>query len=461
MALAAPRRAGVVVSAPLPCATPAVPAARRTGVAARVALALAAAFACAVALLVAAALLGLDDAPRVTPPPAAAPDDSGAAALRRMPGRPGQRDARAAAAGALRSAVLSQREVELLIDQAAGRYLPSATRVALRPGAAVVRSSVALPANLFGSRWLNVEATLRDGALPPKVAALRIGRLALPAWLGDAALRRLADRLDARLAADDAGAGTALRLLGATVRSVSFGAGEARLVYEWRADSRERLAAALLSAAGAQRAHAYGERLAALLAAAAPAPTVSLARLLAPMFALARERSTDAAGAARENRAAILTLALHATGRGGLAAIADARAPRRPVITLAGRDDFPQHWLVSAALAVEAGGPLADAIGLYKELDDRRQGSGFSFNDIAADRAGTRFGLRAVEAPAALQARVAAGVGEADLLPEVADLPEFMSAAEFARRYGSVGSPAYARLLEAIEARVAALAVLR
>jgi len=41
------------------------------------------------------------------------------------------------------------------------------------------------------------------------------------------------------------------------------------------------------------------------------------------------------------------------------------------------------------------GTPLADAVGLWKELADaRRGGSGFSFNDIAADRAGTRHRTR-------------------------------------------------------------------
>ena len=39
-----------------------------------------------------------------------------------------------------------------------------------------------------------------------------------------------------------------------------------------------------------------------------------------------------------------------------------------------------------------------------------RGGSGFSFNDLAADRAGTRFGDTAVSDAARLQARVARGV---------------------------------------------------
>ena len=65
-------------------------------------------------------------------------------------------------------------------------------------------------------------------------------------------------------------------------------------------------------------------------------------------------------------------------------------------VTLDGREDFAKHFIVSAAIAAFADTALADAIGLYKEIDDARYGSGFSFNDIAADRAGTKFGEKAV-----------------------------------------------------------------
>ena len=62
---------------------------------------------------------------------------------------------------------------------------------------------------------------------------------------------------------------------------------------------------------------------------------------------------------------------------------------------LQARPAGPRHLLISAARAAEGGGPLSDAIGVYKEVSDSRGGSGFSFNDLAADRAGTRLGLRA------------------------------------------------------------------
>ena len=136
----------------------------------------------------------------------------------------------------------------------------------------------------------------------------------------------------------------------------------------------------------------------------------------------------------------------------------------RRVVTLSGRTDFPRHFMISAALAATAGSPLADAVGLYKEVDDSRQGSGFSFNDIAADRAGTRFGALAVSGGAGLarlQPLVARGPREADLIPDVRDLPEFMAEPEFIRRFGGVGAPPYRRMMADIEQRIAALPLYR
>lgn len=417
----------------------------------------------AAALLAGAAALAIDDAPAVSRPPAPSAGDiaAGLRAVRELAAgarpRSSQDDGTPAP-----SVVLSQRALAWAFDQVANRALPSATRVELHPGAALLRSSIALPANPFGG-WLNVEALLKEGGLPPEVERLRVGRLPLPGWLGDIALRSAVGRLDERLAAGSEGA-AALRVLGRTLRGVGFRSGEARIVSEWDGEARERLVAALLPPARQQRARAYHERLVQATATAGPRQSVPLARLLAPMFALARERTAAGEPPAQENRAAIQTLALYVLGTGWNAFLPHAgawTAPRRLVVTLAGRDDFPQHWLVSAAIAAEGGGPLADAIGLYKEIEDPRRGSGFSFSDIAIDRAGTRFGVRAVEAPAEVQARMAGGVSESDLVPDVSDLPEFMSATEFARRYGAVDSPAYRRMLATIEARVAALPALR
>ena len=94
---------------------------------------------------------------------------------------------------------------------------------------------------------------------------------------------------------------------------------------------------------------------------------------------------------------------------------------------------------------------------------DSRGGSGFSFNDIAADRAGVRFGESAARSATAnkLQTKVGAGIIESDLMPATADLPEYMSEAEFKRRFGGVDGGEYKKMMNEIEQRVAALPLYR
>jgi hypothetical protein len=236
------------------------------------------------------------------------------------------------------------------------------------------------------------------------------------------------------------------------------------VTYDWSGEIQERLRAALVSPTDQARLRAYQDR---LVETVAKAPDrVSLAALMPPLFQTVLER--DARGdVAAENRAAILVLTFYANGV-GLAKIAPAAAQwkqaTRRTVTLAGRDDFPRHFLISAAIAAEAGSPLADAVGLYKEVDDSRGGSGFSFNDIGADRAGTRFGEIASHSPERarkLAQALASGVKESDFMPDVADLPEFMPEPEFKRRYGGIGGPGYNTMMATIEARVASRPLLR
>ena len=54
-----------------------------------------------------------------------------------------------------------------------------------------------------------------------------------------------------------------------------------------------------------------------------------------------------------------------------------------------------------------------------------------------------------------------AGVRDADILPPVSDLPEFMPEAEFKRRYGGIGAPAHKSMMADIERRIAALPLYR
>ena len=360
-------------------------------------------------------------------------------------------DPRGTLPGITRALVLSQRDLELLLGQAAPRLADVRSRVRLQPGLALVQASLPLAA-LPGSRWLNLQAVLRETPGLPTVQRVRVGRLPIPGWLAEAALPRLLMALgwQARGA-----------LAQQVVSRVGFRSQQLVLAYTWPDNPGLALSQSLLSAEERARLQVYADRLDALTAELGANALPSTSQLLAPMFALAAQRSTDASSAELENRAALVALAFCAYGSGLAPVLGTPRTANRSLrSTLAGRPDTAQHFLISAALAAERGGPLADAIGLYKEVSDSRGGSGFSFNDLAADRAGSRLGLRAVRQPQQLQTRLAVGVNEAELLPDIRDLPESLSEAEFKRRYGSLDAPAYRRLMANIEGRLDRLPLL-
>ncbi len=364
-------------------------------------------------------------------------------------------DPRRSSPGQVSALRLSEHELEVLLNHAALRRLAGAGSVSLQRGGATVRTSLNLPANPFG-RWLNVQAQLVETGGLPVLARLQVGELRLPSWVGEQALHWAARR---------AGLEEPLLAAAAVVRRVSFRPQQLTVVYAWRNDSAELMLGALVPADQQQRLRVYAGHLAQLVARQPAVWTASLATLVGPMFELARQRSAaSGADAAAENRAALVVLTLFANGRGVEAVLPTAgNWPRaRPLqLTLDARTDFPRHLLVSAALAAESTNPLARAIGVYKEVADSRGGTGFSFNDMAANRAGIRLGELAVTQPQRLQAALAGGVKDGDLMPRWKDLPEFMSEAEFVQRYGGVGAPAYEAMLAEIDRRVAELAVLR
>ena len=352
-----------------------------------------------------------------------------------------------------RELALSQREVELLLDQLAQRSVPAASRVVLQAKMARLQASLPLRGVLAG-RWLNIDLSLSETSGLPEIERLHIGALRLPGFVGELALRWA---LAYQLGPDQA------RLAREVLQGAAFAPDKLTLRYLWRAGTTDRLFAILVPQPEQDRMKVYVQGLAAVKLKSVAAGRIALSQLLPPLFTLVQQRINDGADPAAECRAAIVALAFVPYPQQLVAVIPAARRWRLPPrwrLTLAGRDDFPLHFIISAALAVEGGGPLADAIGVFKEVLDAGDGSGFSFNDIAADRAGRRFGQLATRAPDRLLA-LASGATDADLLPDVSDLPEFIRAAEFKARYGGLDAPAYQKQLADIEARLNAMALYR
>lgn len=355
--------------------------------------------------------------------------------------------------GEVRTVTVSQGDLDLAINYAANRLGRGAASAVLQDGSATVRLTVMLPSNPLGN-YINLTAVLVDSRDLPRLDELRLGRLPIPRQLAEWALRQGV--------AHTTGGDEYVRALQQVVKQVVLRKNQLTVVYKWDDQLPDRLRSALVPAETVARAKAYQTRLAELTRVSTKG-RMSLSSLLQPLMELARRRSAESGNAVEENQAAILVLTLYVNGRDLATLVPAARnwpIPGPGRVALGGRDDFAQHFTISAALSATSGSPLSDAVGLYKEVQDSRGGSGFSFNDLAADLAGTRFGKLATTSEAgaiALQGRFAQAIRDADLLPKVSDLPEFLSESEFKRRYGGVGTPAYNAMVRDIQQRLSAL----
>ncbi|EXI74875.1 MAG TPA: hypothetical protein PK440_02365 [Candidatus Accumulibacter phosphatis] len=313
-----------------------------------------------------------------------------------------------------------------------------------------IRLSVPLP-GFPGTRYLNVRAVIGEADGRPPITAASVAALPLPAWLAElvaAAVIRAAGVADQWQAAEQA------------IRRVDFDAGGGNVVvrYVWQPELLEQARSLAVTADDVDNLRAAQAALAGLLDHRAGTAPVPLAQVLLPLLRCCSERSP------RYGHAALLVLAAYLSGHSLAHALPEARSwprARRVRLVLHGRYDSAQHFAVSAALAAWAGEPAANAIGVDKELRDARGGSGFSFADLAADRAGTRFGeLVAAHSPR-LQTALRGPLSDGDLAPSLAGLPEGLSAADFERRFGQTESANYRQLVAEIERRLSVMPLYR
>jgi hypothetical protein len=214
-----------------------------------------------------------------------------------------EHEARRAGPGGLRTVTIDQKDLDVALNYMANRWGRGAVNVVLQPGVASLQATVEFPRSPIG-RYVNVDATVRETATLPRFLHLTIGRVRVPAALGDLAL----DEALRRVRATDRGA-----LAAGVVKGIGVGAGRLDVTYAWSDAAAERARAVLVAPEDQARLALYQERLAREVAGAPK--KVSLATLMPPLFLLALDRGSTG-DVVRENRAAILVLAFYANGRG-------------------------------------------------------------------------------------------------------------------------------------------------
>ncbi len=120
------------------------------------------------------------------------------------------------------------------------------------------------------------------------------------------------------------------------------------------------------------------------------------------------------------------------------------------------RHDLARHFTVAAMLVAANGRESAETLSMAKELVDSRGGTGFSFMDLAADKAGIALAEHVVAGKLDFQV-LGRDFSVADYVPKVADLPEGMTTMQFIDQYGGQGDDRFEAMLERIETRIAEL----
>jgi hypothetical protein len=301
---------------------------------------------------------------------------------------------------------------------------------------------------------LNLEASIETIDGQARIAQLRLGRLNVPPRLANLAAAKILQHGYTR---------ARLGNLADPVQELRLFPDRLRLSYRWHPALIDQARDTLLSGSDREALRHYHDLLVDLQTKGV-GKHGPLTKLLQPMFAAALARSAER-DPVEENNALLTVLGTWA-GKQDISRLVPG-SPRRPGafrLKLQRRTDFGRHFLISAALAARGDTALSNAVGLFKEISDTDSGSGFSFADIAADRAGTRFGEQATrsrEAAKQVQRRLAMGIVEADIMPPARDLPEHIRSETFKQRFGYVGSPAYQEVMDEIERRINACGLYR
>ena len=348
---------------------------------------------------------------------------------------------------------LSQTEANLLANHLVDLLGEGRAHVALEDGRARLSASLALPWDPQHS-FVNLELALVQDAPLPRVEQARLAGLPLPVGLFQSLVGRFVTALDH---AD-------------VVEQVRLEADRIQVSYAWRDGILEDIGSGLVPRIELDRMLGYQAALAAYIETRPARRPIELADLLSHLLsvepAMTPATQPDADPIAR-NRAVILVLAAYVNGKGlpdrGVTG-APANRPRRDAVLLQGRRDLAQHFMTSAALAAKGGGMLSNLVGLLKEASDAKRGSGYSFADLAANRAGIRFAQLATGNQTdarALRMFARRGMRENDFMPPIDGLPEGLAERNFKADFGDAQSTAYRRMITLIDGRIDARPLFR
>jgi hypothetical protein len=352
---------------------------------------------------------------------------------------------------------LTEEDLNLAANYLLNRYSPSATKIELKNYKVRFHVTMTLPENPIG-RYLNISFRLGNentGELP-EIKKFKAGKLLLPANVAAFVIDTIIQHSSLN---------EYFILATRPIKAVDIGEKLLRITYTSSTETLIQARNLLTHEGNTPGLAIYQQKLADVLARHDPEWRLSLADLLQPLFALAYQRSSIES-AIEENRNVIFTVNDYVNKREtkrflSSPTLNSSSGPYYPAF-LYKRIDLAQHFIGSAAITASVNGQVAKVVGEEKELSDAQGGSGFSFIDLAADKAGTKFGEMATSSPEnarKIQKAMATISHYSEFMPDPLDLPEHMDENEFKSRYQSVTSPAFQELSKSIDSRIEAMKI--
>jgi len=348
---------------------------------------------------------------------------------------------------------LTERDLNIAATYLLNLYTDNQTHITLNTESIHFTIRLKLPKNLFGS-CLNIQFQLYAPPFrTPKIQNLHIGKLQIPNIYAGLFIEKIIQytRLKQYLA-----------LISQNLKTFELLPQQLNITYQLPTDTLMRIQKLLTPHIDERALAQYQIILSQAIREHNPAWRLSLSEILQPLFKLAAQRST-ASNAIAENQLVIFIANRYVNHLSSLLPMLE----KTPIIPrynvyLYRRIDMAQHFMWSATLAASSNSQLAHAIGLEKELNDADHGSGFSFIDLAADRAGMTLGEYATTTPEQamkLQQKMAHINSYHAFMPNILDLPENLNTETFKTRYQSVYSPQYQRTLQDIDQRIATCSI--
>lgn len=339
---------------------------------------------------------------------------------------------------------LTQADLNLSANYLLNRFSNGRALISLKENKLKFVVAAALPENRLG-KYLNITFRLgnENGNQLPTLTKFKAGKLLLPskvaAFVIETAIKHTPLNEYFLLATDP-------------IKAVTIDDQKITIAYHPNKSTLKTARDILTHNNTDAHANVYQSKLADVIRRHDPDWRLSLAELLQPLFALAYQRSTLET-AVEENRIVINTINDYVNN-----SKTTQFSPYYPAF-LYKRIDLAQHFIGAAAITASVNSQMAEALGEEKELQDARSGSGFSFVDLTADKAGTRFGELAIATSSSarkLQQAVSTIKDYTDFMPDPRTLPEHMDETAFKKRYGSVDSETYQKVSQQIDALIAA-----